>query len=97
MPAPRVRVLHQNIFFKRLQLWNQMSYISETHLQMTTRARAFFLLKNILLDFLKTDSKALVYTLIIAGCLEVLAGCLEVSYHRGLPQGLMCESPRGPR
>ena len=46
MPALWVRVLHQNIFFKRLWFWNQRSYIGEMHLKMTTRARAFFLLKN---------------------------------------------------
>ena len=45
-----------------------MSYIGETHLKMTTRARAFYLLKKsdkndlgirLLLDFLKSDSTAL--------------------------------------
>jgi len=59
MPALRARVLHQNILL--------LSYIGETHLKMTTRARAFYLLKNrrnpilsdflnpILSDFLKSD------------------------------------------
>ena len=53
-------------------LWNQRSYIGETYLKMTTRARAFYLLKNriklknqelgirLLLDLSKSDSKALV-------------------------------------
>ena len=43
MPALLVGVLHQNIFFKRLWLWNQRSYKGETHLKMTTRARAIHL------------------------------------------------------
>ena len=72
MPALLVRVLHQTIFFKRLMLWNQRSYIGEMHLKVTTRARAFYMLKNrikttlndlgirLLLDSLKSDSTALV-------------------------------------
>ena len=33
-------LLDKIFFFKRLQLWNQRSYKGETHLKMTTRARA---------------------------------------------------------
>ena len=70
MPAIRVRVLNQNIF---LNAYNSGT-MGEMHLKMTTRARAFYLLKNriksenrklgirLLLDFSKSDSIALVLT-----------------------------------
>ena len=75
MPALRVSVQHQNIYFNAYNSGTRgETYTGETHLKMTTRARAFFLLKNriksenqimgirLLLDFLKSDSTALVQT-----------------------------------
>ena len=34
------------LFLNAYKLWNQGSYVGETHLEMTTRARAFYLIKT---------------------------------------------------